>query len=266
MRNPLDWLYLRKDDVYVFEHGDTNYVEVEVLSGYVEDGVYCIRYVHNNWWGENADCEYEVCFTMNDDYYCFISNLPDLRTKAQSEYVFPDSATRNLTDSDLAGLSAETLRIGRNEIYARHGRKFKDSALQAYFNGKSWYKPTDDSDSKIEQSLNQYEKNNIKLIQTYEKKAPATGGNTTTTTTTTQSSSSGYTDKELCRMAQDYYEKHYGFRPPIAEVTSTSGDEITIHLYEDMGDHTATSAWYVVNRKTGKGIDDIFGNKIDLTK
>ena len=32
--------------------------------------------------------------------------------------------------------------IARNEIYARHGRKFNDSELQAYFNSKSWYKGT----------------------------------------------------------------------------------------------------------------------------
>ena len=67
MRNPLDWVYLKNSDLYVFEHGDTNWIESDVISGYVEDGVYTVRYRHNNWWGENADCDYEVCFTMNGD-------------------------------------------------------------------------------------------------------------------------------------------------------------------------------------------------------
>ncbi len=29
--------------------------------------------------------------------------------------------------------------MARNEIYARHGRKFKDKTLQKYFDEKSWY-------------------------------------------------------------------------------------------------------------------------------
>ncbi len=171
MRNPLDWLYLKKYDIYLFEHGDTNYVSVEVISGDVEDGVYTIRYQHNNWWGSNADCEYEVCFTVNDDYYRFISNTPDLKTKGKGEYIFPESNVRNLKESDLIGKDAATLRIGRNEIYARHGRKFKDSALQTYFNAKSWYIPSNEPDSKIEGELNQYEKKNIQFILAHEGKS-----------------------------------------------------------------------------------------------
>ncbi len=291
MRNPLDWTYLRKEDVYVFEHGDTNQIGVDLISGYVEDGIYTVRYMHKGWWGENTDCEYELCFTKNDGYYCFISNTPDKGTKGPADYIFPDSDSRALTESDLSGLDAETLRIGRNEIYARHGRKFKDSALQSYFNDRRWYKPTDISDSKIEQSLNKYEKDNIKLIQSYEQKAPAASSSKTDSSKSSgqdfgkndknsgngsqssqkggsdkKRSGSGYTDTELCKMAIDYYDRHYGFRPPIAEITETNGDDVTIHLYEDMGDHTATSAWYVISRKTGKGHDDVFGNKIDLNR
>ena len=269
MRNPLDWVYLKNSDLYVFEHGDTNWIESDVISGYVEDGVYTVRYRHNNWWGENADCDYEVCFTMNGDYYCFISNTPDLDTKGADEYIFPDSASRNLKDADVAGMDVDTLRIGRNQICARHGRKCKDSALQSYFNSKSWYKPTNASDSSIEKSLNQYEKNNIQFIQACEKKAPASNPKTQTSAQSgsgTQKKGSGYTNAELCRMAQDYYERHYNYRPPVAEIDSTEGDNVYIHLYKNTGNHTETSAWYVINRKTGKGYDDLFGDSIDLTK
>ncbi|MBQ8970138.1 MAG: hypothetical protein IJ073_02340 [Lachnospiraceae bacterium] len=117
--------------------------------------------------------------------------------------------------------------------------------------------------------MNQYEKNNIKLIKSYEDKAPTTSTKSQTSTSTaskTQKSSSGYTDSQLCKMAQDYYQKHNNYRPPISEIDSTDGDYVTIHLYEQKEDHTATSAWYVINRKTGKGYDDIFGDSIDLTK
>jgi YARHG domain len=54
----------------------------------------------------------------------------------------------------LGDLFAEDLRVLRNEIYARHGRVFKDKDLQKYFDSQDWYKPntefTDDQLSEIE--------------------------------------------------------------------------------------------------------------------
>ena len=85
-----------------------------------------------------------------------------------AEDLLPDSATRYLSDSDLAGLTHEQLCFARNEIYARHGRIFKTPQISAYFNQKSWYHgtiaPADFDDS----VLNQYEWANITLIKNYE--------------------------------------------------------------------------------------------------
>lgn len=58
----------------------------------------------------------------------------------KTEFLLPDSSLRLLTNEDVQGLTKEQLKLARNEIYARHGRKFKDEALNSYFNGKSWYK------------------------------------------------------------------------------------------------------------------------------
>lgn len=85
------------------------------------------------------------------------------------DYILPTSSSAYLTRGDLAGLSQEQLRLARNEIYARHGRKFKAKELQDYFNSKSWYVGTIDSDSFKDDYLNAYEKENIKLIQSLEK-------------------------------------------------------------------------------------------------
>ena len=61
-------------------------------------------------------------------------------------------------------------RVARNEIYARHGRLFKDSALQEYFNGCSWYKGTIAPEAFRDDSvLSRLEKDNIKVIEAYEK-------------------------------------------------------------------------------------------------
>ena len=85
------------------------------------------------------------------------------------DYILPNSSTIYLTRADLAGLSQEQLRLARNEIYARHGRKFKTKEIQDYFNSKSWYTGTIESNAFKDEYLNSYEKENIKLIQSLEK-------------------------------------------------------------------------------------------------
>lgn len=73
-----------------------------------------------------------------------------------------------LTREDIEGLSAEELRIARNEIYARHGRIFKDEGLQAYFNGCDWYEGTVLPDDFTDSVFNEYERANKDLIVSYE--------------------------------------------------------------------------------------------------
>jgi hypothetical protein len=88
----------------------------------------------------------------------------------QGDYVFSDSNSRYLSESDLAGLSAQELNIARNEIYARRGRQFTTDALQAYFNSCSWYSAKYTAEQFDQQvTLNDYEKKNAALILEYEK-------------------------------------------------------------------------------------------------
>ena len=73
-------------------------------------------------------------------------------------YIISDSSIRELTDSDLSGLSKSKLRIARNEIYARHHRKFDSADLQIYFDKKSWYSGTiEPSDFDEKNELSQIE-------------------------------------------------------------------------------------------------------------
>lgn len=85
-----------------------------------------------------------------------------------ANYILPESSTRALTASDLAGLTKDQLRIARNEIYARHGRRFKDAGLQQYFDSQSWYQGTIAPDQFDEGVLSEVEKANIDLIKKYE--------------------------------------------------------------------------------------------------
>lgn len=55
---------------------------------------------------------------------------------------FPDSDSRLLTEADIAGMTSAELRLARNEIYARHGRRFSSQDLQSWFDSCSWYEGT----------------------------------------------------------------------------------------------------------------------------
>lgn len=56
-----------------------------------------------------------------------------------SEYVMQQSNSRYLTETDVRGMTAQQLNYAKNEIYARHGRKFDSPELQNFFDSKSWY-------------------------------------------------------------------------------------------------------------------------------
>lgn len=83
-------------------------------------------------------------------------------------YVFPDSSSRYLSESEVSGLSKSQLMYARNEIYARHGYIFQDAGLRQYFEGKSWYSPAVSPSQFTSSMLNAVEQANIKLIQKYE--------------------------------------------------------------------------------------------------
>jgi hypothetical protein len=95
------------------------------------------------------------------------------------DYICPDSATKLLTESDISGLSAQELNYAKNEIYARHGRKFSSQELQDYFNSKSWYKgiydPTDFDQNYSGTVLSEIEKKNAELLWNAENKKVSGG-------------------------------------------------------------------------------------------
>lgn len=86
----------------------------------------------------------------------------------ESDYILPESNTRYLQKSDLEGLTAEECRLARNELYARHGRKFDDEFLRTYFESKEWYEGTIEAADFDEAMLNEYEFANRDLIVEYE--------------------------------------------------------------------------------------------------
>lgn len=77
-------------------------------------------------------------------------------------------STKPITDEMLEGLFKEDARKLRNEIYARHGKIFKDKDLKRYFSSFDWYKPDPQYSDKV---LNEIEKQNAASIFNYEQSA-----------------------------------------------------------------------------------------------
>ena len=84
------------------------------------------------------------------------------------EYILPDSDKRLIGREDLMNLSSEQCKMARNEIYARHGRKFKDAALQSYFDSCPWYSGRIEPDSFSDSYLSEVEKKNRDAIVAFE--------------------------------------------------------------------------------------------------
>ena len=87
----------------------------------------------------------------------------------ETDYIFPNSGTTELTREEVQGHTKEELRIARNEIYARHGAIFGVDDLDAYFQSKSWYTPTLSISELLDTvELSMVEENNISLISEIE--------------------------------------------------------------------------------------------------
>jgi len=77
-------------------------------------------------------------------------------------------SSKPVTQALLNGLFVEDVRKMRDEIYARHGKVFKDPWTQKYFASFDWYKA---NPNYTDTSLSPVEKGNLVTIAAYEKKA-----------------------------------------------------------------------------------------------
>lgn len=77
--------------------------------------------------------------------------------------------TKNICQKDeVRAKTADEMLLGRNEIYARHGRMFDMQELTDYFSQKLWYNGTIPADQFDESVLNDFEKKNVELIKQIE--------------------------------------------------------------------------------------------------
>lgn len=82
--------------------------------------------------------------------------------------IHQDLSTKPITRTLLEGLFLEDASQMRQEIYARHGKVFKEPWLQKYFSSFDWYKADPNF---TDAALTDVEKKNIATIAAYEKRA-----------------------------------------------------------------------------------------------
>ena len=82
--------------------------------------------------------------------------------------IHQELGTKPITRALLEGLFLEDASQMRQEIYARHGKVFKEAWLQKYFSSFDWYKADPNF---TDAALTEVEKKNIATIAAYEKRA-----------------------------------------------------------------------------------------------
>lgn len=105
---------------------------------------------------ENSTTEEYANMLENDEYS---------KNAIVPHVILANSSSEALRDEDISNLTSSELRYAKNEIYARHGRKFKDLELQAWFDAQEWYQGTIEPEQFHEDILSEIEKNNILVIQ-----------------------------------------------------------------------------------------------------
>ncbi len=95
------------------------------------------------------------------------SRITQLFVTARGVGICPESQIRYLTENDLVGRSAWELDIMRNEIYARHGRRFVKAEYQAYFNTQPWYEVNPNYSDSL---LSSVERRNAQYILQYQRR------------------------------------------------------------------------------------------------
>ena len=110
--------------------------------------------------------EFSIGESSDDSSASDNAEAAEVAMEDSNGYILPDSDSRKLKKSDLAGMTAQQLSYAKNEIYARHGRVFKSSELQDYFNEKDWYEENDDFK---DEDLSKKEAENAEFIDAYQK-------------------------------------------------------------------------------------------------
>lgn len=150
--------YLRNSGEYI-----PQYIEFDSV---VDQG-YCFQgyddmgdHISTSFWYAVSE-DGRIYDTLSGEYVDERNNQYD----SSGDYILPYSDSEYYSYDEISQLTSETLRLARNEIFARYGYVFQDEGLKEYFENCSWYTPTGMSSEEIESILNDYERENLNVIK-----------------------------------------------------------------------------------------------------
>jgi len=174
---------VKKDGVLVYEDGtsewilyssdpnDTSYEPASIVD--YSNGTGRFYLVENRETAEKM--ELGMVFDREDGTeteMVLVWDADPVKNRLSNEYIIWQSSQVLITEYDMPN-DKNQVRLARNEIYARYGRKFKDTDLQGYFNNKSWYYGAIEPEYFNDSWLSEVEKENIKRLEAYENSLPS---------------------------------------------------------------------------------------------
>jgi len=143
----------------------------EYSNGHINDkGIYIIIKDTSNFSYGYGDITLGYTHMSSESYFLVdnegkMISKPDKGTTSKVEVNYTLESAIQTSAFDLDGLSPEELRIKRNEIFARHGYRFKSADLTEFFSTFDWYKPRYEN---VDNKLTDADKVTIKYIQQLE--------------------------------------------------------------------------------------------------
>lgn len=144
--------------------------EIEAIHGKTFEGEQWLQkyFDERYWYKPNPNYSPAVLNeTERKNLEFLLSEKSKARNTAISIGDMENFQTVALTEDLLKGLSLMELRMIRNEIWARRGRKFETPGIRQYFEWRDWYKPVKDQ-RKVK--LTPVEEQNVNLILAQEAK------------------------------------------------------------------------------------------------
>jgi len=153
--------FLRTTEYFNYGAGDT-------LMAYTDGGVLYYLMRPTDVACDNSDetilSEYVgLCGEVDDVKASLIIETSGVHRNT-GEYVLPVSSIVPITRDAILNFTDNDLWIARNEIYARHGRKFTNGYLEGYFERMSWYEGTIPAAEFDDNVLSQIERDNIAVL------------------------------------------------------------------------------------------------------
>lgn len=140
--------------------------EIDAIHGATfEDAPWLRMFFNERYWYHPGDETFRFTAIELKNYRLLYALEKRMRGTALAPGDMDFYQTQPLRTAQLRGLSLYEMRLLRNEIYARRGRRFRTDWIADHFDGKDWYKPFSDF---REPKLSVMEQRNLDVIVNYE--------------------------------------------------------------------------------------------------